>query len=307
MDEILVPADGYDEDDCLTVDSNDPAVRAEAAQTMTELEVPKGGANGDVVQVSRAAFRSLVERSIISREECRRAMALACTDSLTKVSSRRALMEALGVKVGELLHWGGDPLSVIFLDVDHFKSVNDEHGHPTGDAVLATLGDILQNSLRIETGDLVARFATKPKLKSKDAEERVGRYGGEEFICIVPHTNGAAALVAERLRVRIRNSYFRSVPNNPLTEEGKKVPITASFGVATFYPPEKHVTDGGELRALIKEVRAGLIGQADQALLKAKAGGRDCVFVLDEQKSPEPFRLTETILTELQARFGGKK
>lgn len=130
----------------------------------------------------------------------RRLAALALTDTLTAVASRRRVEEVLRDELAAL--GAGRPVSLIIVDVDHFKRVNDEHGHNAGDEVLRAIARILQREVR--------------------AFDLVGRWGGEEFIVVCPDTgiDGASGL-AERLRARIAKQDFGRV--------GQR---TASFGVA---------------------------------------------------------------------------
>jgi diguanylate cyclase (GGDEF)-like protein len=128
------------------------------------------------------------------------------------------------------------PVSVVMLDIDHFKSVNDKHGHLCGDQVLAGVGRILRETLRV-------------------SDERC-RYGGEEFLLVLPDTTVEGALrVAESLRVRFAAT--------PLLCARGAVRFTASLGVAQALPGEAEVN--------------GLLGRADAALYAAKAAGRNRV------------------------------
>ncbi len=127
---------------------------------------------------------------------------LATTDGLTGLKNHRTFQENLASAFERALRYQ-TPLSVILLDVDHFKSYNDTFGHPAGDGVLKTVAQLLLKASR--TADLVAR------------------YGGEEFIVILPETETAGALeAAERFRADIESARW--------TER----PVTASFGVATL-------------------------------------------------------------------------
>lgn len=125
---------------------------------------------------------------------------LSTVDALTGVLNRHGIEQFIaGVGIT------GGTASVIVIDLDHFKHVNDERGHHVGDRVLRTMGEILRAGIR-----------------STDA---VGRWGGEEFVLVCPGANLAkAADLAEKLRHRIMTTSF--IPEDPL-------PITASFGVAT--------------------------------------------------------------------------
>jgi diguanylate cyclase (GGDEF)-like protein len=126
---------------------------------------------------------------------------LAITDGLTGLKNHRACQERLAEEVGRAAR-NGTPLSLVLLDVDHFKQLNDTHGHPEGDAVLKAVARILQGCTR--DTDIVAR------------------YGGEEFVLILPQTDRAAAAAAERTR--------SAVEDHPWPVR----PVTASFGVAVL-------------------------------------------------------------------------
>jgi diguanylate cyclase (GGDEF)-like protein len=126
---------------------------------------------------------------------------LASTDELTGVKNRRRFREDLELLYGQAQRQGS-PLSLILLDIDHFKQYNDAFGHPAGDQVLQQVGATLRSNLR--------------------SHDVVARYGGEEFVVLLPATAEDAALdVAERLRAAIAG---REWPHRS---------VTASFGVAT--------------------------------------------------------------------------
>jgi diguanylate cyclase (GGDEF)-like protein len=149
------------------------------------------------------AGRILAVHDQLARQNARLAE-LAATDELTGVKNRRRFREDL-----ELLHSQasrqGFPLSVILLDIDHFKQYNDSFGHPAGDLVLQQVGATLRSSIR--------------------GHDVVARYGGEEFVVLLPTTAADGALeVAERLRTAIAGHDW---PHRP---------VTASFGVATSGP-----------------------------------------------------------------------
>jgi diguanylate cyclase (GGDEF)-like protein len=164
---------------------------------------------------------------------------LASTDELTGLANRRATEEGLRRDLSRSDR-DATPLSVVLIDVDHFKSVNDTWGHATGDAVLSCVGKVLKTSLR--TGDVP------------------GRWGGEEFLCILPNTDASgAAVVAERLRANL--------PLNTVAGPRGPVQVTASFGVASVRGPG------------CRNASESLMRRADSALYSAKEQGRDRVVV----------------------------
>ncbi len=131
--------------------------------------------------------------------------ALARQDGLTGLPNRRYLMERLDQEIHRSGR-SGTPLSLIMLDVDHFKAVNDTHGHLTGDEVLIMLADLVRQHLR--------------------NSDVCGRYGGEEFCVVLPDTPlEGARLLADRLRVEVASRTLRDL-------DGKSLSVTVSLGVA---------------------------------------------------------------------------
>jgi diguanylate cyclase (GGDEF)-like protein len=127
---------------------------------------------------------------------------LATTDALTQLKNRRAFEEALNHEIAKAQR-SHNPVSLIIVDADHFKYINDTFGHPVGDSYLQQLAHILGNNVR--KTDLVAR------------------YGGEEFVLVLPNTEATNALhFAEKLRAAIESA------------EWSERPLTASMGVATL-------------------------------------------------------------------------
>lgn len=159
------------------------------------------------------------------------------TDMLTGLKNRRYLDESGKREYVRCFRYRR-PISLVFIDLDHFKKLNDTHGHLIGDDCLRTVARILTNAV-IRDSDVIAR------------------YGGEEFCLLLPETEieGAAA-VAERIRKLVEEEEF--------IVAGKRIPLTASFGVASHIPdaPDK-------LSALMR--------QADEALYHAKGSGRNRV------------------------------
>ncbi|MCF8207320.1 MAG: DUF484 family protein [Methylotenera sp.] len=182
-----------------------------------------------------AAIAAIAIESMLNRERLRRA---GMTDGLTGVHNRRYFDHRSLIEFSQAVRHRY-PLACLFLDIDHFKAINDRHGHPTGDEVLRQVGGLIQRSLR--TGDLAAR------------------YGGEEFVVLLPRTDEAGAReVAERIRQMVQDAPF-------VTPEGGTVSATLSVGLAML-PVE--ATSFGDL-----------LSAADRAVYEAKRRGRNCTVV----------------------------
>jgi diguanylate cyclase (GGDEF)-like protein len=185
------------------------------------------------------------------RQRGEQVVALSRTDTLTQVHNRRSILGLLAREVAKA-EAGGAPLTVVLLDIDHFKKINDSWGHPTGDRVLREAARILAASLR--EGDAV------------------GRYGGEEFMLILPGTTaeGAAALV-ERCRAQLAATVVTS-------DSGTNFFVSASFGVADR---RGRAAQGKGAKAGDANVASAeaLIRAADAALYRAKAAGRNRIEV----------------------------
>jgi diguanylate cyclase (GGDEF)-like protein len=177
------------------------------------------------------------EALIQANEEIRQ---LSRTDLLTGVFNRNHLSEAFPYEIKRAQRYGGH-LAVILTDIDHFKKVNDNHGHPAGDQVLRSFAAVLTGMIRADL-------------------DWVARYGGEEFLVVLPETGleGATAL-AERLRTTIENG--------TVAFDGNLVRITASFGVTAFNALD------GEASPSPHE----LFSRVDQLLYEAKGRGRNRV------------------------------
>lgn len=166
-------------------------------------------------------------------------MELAVTDSLTGLYNRRYLQTHLDNMITRAQR-EGKPISVMMMDIDHFKSVNDTHGHSSGDVVLREFAARVQRCIR--GMDLAARF------------------GGEEFVVVMPDTDmELAAGVAERLRDMVSESAMHD------PEAGIDIPVTVSIGVAGITGPHGGSDD--------------LLRSADEALYEAKHKGRDRVVL----------------------------
>ena len=132
---------------------------------------------------------------------------MATTDALTGLLNRRAFLESTNREVARAKRYN-DPLSVVLLDVDHFKLINDKRGHAAGDMVLSAMGSLLNRALR--TCDILARW------------------GGEEFVLVLPSTSlEGAEQVAERVRELLEGAQIRD-------GNGDTIPVTGSLGVATY-------------------------------------------------------------------------
>ncbi|MCY4746059.1 DUF484 family protein [Pelomonas sp. UHG3] len=178
-----------------------------------------------------SAIAAIAIESMLNRERLRRA---GMTDGLTGVHNRRYFDHRSLIEFSQAVRHRY-PLACLFLDIDHFKAINDSHGHPTGDEVLRQVGGLIQRSLR--TGDLAAR------------------YGGEEFVVLLPRTDLAGAReVAERIRQMVEEAPF-------VTPEGGTVSATLSAGLAMLPADATSFAD--------------LLNAADRALYEAKRAGRN--------------------------------
>jgi diguanylate cyclase (GGDEF)-like protein len=180
-----------------------------------------------VVALDNARLHRIVERQ-------------ALVDGLTGLANRRQCEETLASELARLERFGG-PLALVVTDLDWFKDVNDRYGHPSGDAVLREFARLLQDTIR----DV----------------DLAGRWGGEEFLLILPGTDLAGGVqVAERIRAGLAGRIV-------LSPDGSPIPITASFGVAATPPGT---------------TAAELFSAADAALYEAKRNGKNRV-----ERAPE--------------------
>lgn len=166
------------------------------------------------------------------------------TDPLMGIYNRRYLDRRLNEEFARSRRYGL-PLSVLLLDIDHFKQVNDMYGHPAGDLVLNHLGNVLLHAIR--DSDIAAR------------------YGGEEVVVIAPNTDVSTAVeLAERLR---RHIEIQELVLSGQLNKRKKIHVTVSIGVADLRPEDADIRR--------------LIFKADEALYRAKQEGRNRVVVHD--------------------------
>jgi diguanylate cyclase (GGDEF)-like protein len=167
------------------------------------------------------------------------------TDALTGVANRRCFEGRLEEEVARALR-RQEPLACLLVDVDHFKRINDQFGHPEGDRVLRLIAGLLEEGRR--TSDVLAR------------------YGGEEFVLLMANTAAEPARqVAERLRSRVADTAV-------VLGNKQRVHASASFGIAVL---SRYRSTNGLAQA--RRIGAQLVAAADGALYAAKAGGRNRV------------------------------
>jgi two-component system cell cycle response regulator len=164
-----------------------------------------------VTRVAAAGRTKVLQEELVAQS--RRLESIIFEDPLTGLANRRFILTQLGSFVsGTRRH--GRPLSVAIVDIDHFKAVNDEHGHHVGDDVLVAVTGALRNHLR--------------------AEDHLGRLGGEEFLAVLPDTDAdAAAAAGERMRAEVAGTRVE--------RDGASLGVTVSLGVAAWEadePPE---------------------------------------------------------------------
>jgi diguanylate cyclase (GGDEF)-like protein/PAS domain S-box-containing protein len=171
---------------------------------------------------------------------------LANTDSLTRLYNRRQLYPMMQKDLDRAVR-RKVPFSVLLIDIDHFKKINDTYGHAGGDLLLVSFAEKMRSSLR----QMDSAF----------------RFGGEEFVVLLPETTGQAATIpAERFRQRIADSWF------PMPPDSQPVSVTVSVGISGY-------RDGNTLDDVIRH--------ADLAMYAAKSGGRNRVVNFDHLVHPE--------------------
>ncbi len=208
------------------------ALEAEMAKTDLDHNLLSKHPEVDEIDAMRNELALLLSRLTTQNVELER---LATTDSLTGLANRRRLFDCLEQEVYRAQRYG-TALSLVMFDIDHFKRINDSWGHATGDWVLCRIAR--------ETHQLLRKT------------DQAGRYGGEEFVVLLPETDlSEALLLAQRLSRRISDTVITPEHDAPM-------PVTVSVGVAALASDET----GEEL-----------IHRADQALYRAKQNGRNRV------------------------------
>lgn len=189
---------------------------------------------GDQIQIGTLAIMKFSYRDALDEQVQRNLYESATRDGLTGAHNKSAFLDALEMEIAHA-HRQKKNLAIVMFDIDHFKRINDENGHLTGDYVLRKLGTVVRE--RIREGDLFAR------------------YGGEEFVLLLKEADpGVAFLTAERLRVLIERTQFAYSNAN--------LQVTVSLGIASF-DAEKPLSS------------LELVSQCDQYLYRAKRNGRN--------------------------------
>jgi len=194
---------------------------------------------------ARIQVHHRLTRTIRELEESRKALAeLATTDALTQLKNRRLFYTQAEQNLADCRRNERD-MSLLVLDIDHFKKVNDTYGHHAGDEVLIRVARLLTRMVR--------------------AVDTVARFGGEEFAVLMPETNKlGAAVLAERIR--------SAIEKETIVIDGRTIPVTASLGIATLAAEQVESIDQ-------------MLSIADRRLYLAKNSGRNRICVSDDGRS----------------------
>jgi diguanylate cyclase (GGDEF)-like protein len=221
-----------DDEALLTALASQAAIALENADLYTKLRELNVRLEEKVVERTADLVAANERLSILNQE----LEQLSITDSLTQVFNRRFFIDRVRQEVKRINRYGSS-LSLLMIDIDHFKKVNDTYGHLAGDAVLAGVAGLIKEKLR-ET-DVLAR------------------YGGEEFMLIAtPMERDGAVALGERMRALVEG--------HPFAHEGRSIAVTVSIGVSSWHPS-------------LKDNFEEIIRMADDALYGAKEEGRNRV------------------------------
>ncbi|MEE9382625.1 MAG: GGDEF domain-containing protein [Nannocystaceae bacterium] len=194
--------------------------------------------DGDKIQIGATCMLKFSFQDDIEERFQRDLYDAALRDALTRAHNKKALMDHIGAEFA-FARRHNSPLSLVMFDLDHFKAVNDTHGHPAGDHVLRSLAEIASDTIR--------------------HEDFFARYGGEEFAVVCRNSRvHQTRILGARLRQAIERHNF--------SFDGKQIPVTISLGIASVPDP------------LIEDV-PGLFAAADSALYAAKNAGRNRVII----------------------------
>jgi len=193
-------------------------------------------AENDLVQLNSYLETEVADRTLELEKTNKKLKSLSETDPLTKIANRRAYTQRLSIEI-PYARRAETPLSLLMIDIDHFKQYNDHYGHNAGDLALTRVAEIIQNTLPRAT-DMAVRF------------------GGEEFVALLPSTYAAGAVeVAEKIRCNIQTAGIEHLYS------GIDKALTVSIGVSTV--TNEDIIDDEILR------------RADEALYIAKNNGRN--------------------------------
>jgi diguanylate cyclase (GGDEF)-like protein len=239
-----------------------PAFRGKGVRSAALLPLYRKGAFvGSMLLGAREAQRFTADKStdfishmasvvavcienVLAQEQLR---LLSLLDPLTKVKNRRGFHLGLETEISRA-NRSRDPLCLLFVDLDHFKAINDTHGHPAGDRVLQVIAQFLRTALR--------------------KVDHVCRYGGEEFALVLPNCGREPAMeTAERLRARVSQLEIE-IGDEDRTQT---ITVTLSIGVSCWHPTRR-IRDTEQA-----ELASALIRRSDQGVYESKASGRNTV------------------------------
>jgi diguanylate cyclase (GGDEF)-like protein len=213
---------------------------AELRRAYKQAEEALRKANEELELKVAERTRALVQANLQLKKINRKLERMSREDPLTGLMNRRMILE---IAEAEWARWQRyrTPFSVMIIDGDDFKTINDRHGHLTGDNVLRLIASTITNSIR--------------------AVDRVGRYGGEEFVVILPDTGAEGAMTAGQ-------NLLHSIRQARLRTDDLTIGITVSIGVAEISMDDENLDN--------------LLRRADRALYAAKRQGKDRVIVCTE-------------------------